>query len=204
MFLAEIFSVWPELSSSPGRLPLTVTSTPWLLRMRWSRPTSASRGTLSSFNVPSGKRLAIIKGGVAFFAPEIGIVPTSGRPPLIRIRSIALTPLSRAESSTPRPGAKQWRSVLIRGRVLALARAAARLRLAALEVLAPRGSKALGAGGLLTLLGTGAVVAHGGSLAPRRAAGKVLVSACGARRAMAISPPSPTLYPPRNAAVAQW
>ena len=36
-------------------------------------------------------RTRIISGSVAFFAPEIGMVPVSGRPPTIRIRSM-ITP----------------------------------------------------------------------------------------------------------------
>src|SRR3984957_4179827 len=63
--------------------------------MRWSRPTSASRGTLSRINVCSVSRLAIISGSVAFFAPEIGIVPLRGRPPTILMRSMSIPPRPR-------------------------------------------------------------------------------------------------------------
>ena len=34
-------------------------------------------------------RLAIISGSVAFFAPDIGMVPLSGRPPTMRMRSMS-------------------------------------------------------------------------------------------------------------------
>src|SRR5216683_1762225 len=84
--------VWPWYSVSPGRLPPTITSTPWLPRMRCSRLTSARRGTLSRMSVWSVSRLAIISGSVAFFAPEIGIAPLSGRPPTMRMRSILVCP----------------------------------------------------------------------------------------------------------------
>src|SRR5215831_16415145 len=56
--------------------------------MRWSRATSASRGTLSRTSVLSVSKLAIINGKVAFFAPEIGIVPLSLWPPWMRMRSM--------------------------------------------------------------------------------------------------------------------
>src|SRR3954469_9160693 len=56
--------------------------------MRCKVTTSARRGTLSRTSVSSVRRLAIINGSVAFLAPEIGIVPVSGLPPTMRIRSI--------------------------------------------------------------------------------------------------------------------
>ncbi len=58
--------------------------------MRSSSATSASRGTLSRIKVCSVSRLAIISGSVAFFAPEIGIVPLRVRPPTIRMRSMLI------------------------------------------------------------------------------------------------------------------
>src|SRR4051794_31996550 len=63
-------------------------STPWLLRMRCSWATSASRGTLSSTSVSGVNKPAIISGSAAFLAPEIGMVPLSVLPPTIRIRSM--------------------------------------------------------------------------------------------------------------------
>src|SRR6266566_2385352 len=60
--------------------------------MRWSRPTSASRGTLSRTSVLSVSKLAIINGKVAFLAPEIGIVPLSLWPPWMRMRSMPPPP----------------------------------------------------------------------------------------------------------------
>src|SRR5580704_520762 len=60
--------------------------------MRSSSPTSARRGTLSRIKVSSVRRLAIISGRVAFLAPEIGMVPWSGRPPTIRMRSMFQPP----------------------------------------------------------------------------------------------------------------
>jgi hypothetical protein len=36
------------------------------------------------------RRLAIISGNVAFFAPEIGIVPFKLRPPMMRMRSMLI------------------------------------------------------------------------------------------------------------------
>ena len=56
--------------------------------MRSSSTTSASRGALTRMSVWSVKSDAIIKGSVAFFAPEIGMVPLSRRPPTMRMRSI--------------------------------------------------------------------------------------------------------------------
>ncbi len=55
--------------------------------------TSASRGTFSRISGSSVSRLAIISGSVAFFAPEIGMVPFSRAPPTMRIRSIFAPPL---------------------------------------------------------------------------------------------------------------
>src|SRR5437763_16202150 len=89
---AEIFSVWPSYWVSPGRFPLTMMSTPWLPRMRCSKATSARRGTLSRTSVSSVSRLAIINGSAAVFAPEIGMVPLSLRPPLMRMRYMVLAP----------------------------------------------------------------------------------------------------------------
>src|SRR5215468_7780097 len=63
--------------------------------MRWSRVTSASRGTLSRRSVLSVSRLAIINGKVAFLAPEIGIVPLSLCPPQMRMRSMPPLPRVR-------------------------------------------------------------------------------------------------------------
>src|ERR1700733_1510241 len=80
--------------------------------MRSSSPTSASRGTLSRIKVCSVSKLAIIKGSVAFFAPEIGIVPLSGRPPTIRIRSI-LTPRCRSRTIQDRPDRDLIRTIFI-------------------------------------------------------------------------------------------
>ena len=77
-------------------------STPWLPRMRCNRLTSASRGTLSRTSVWSVSRLAIISGSVAFFAPEIGIVPSRRRPPTMRMRSIT-TPPPRPVPDRPPP-----------------------------------------------------------------------------------------------------
>jgi len=48
-----------------------------------------------------GDMLAIISAGFAFFAPEIGIVPLSGRPPTIRMRSISLSPAAPARPQLP-------------------------------------------------------------------------------------------------------
>src|SRR5215472_2422727 len=62
--------------------------------MRWSKFTSASRGTLSRTSVLSVSRLAIINGKVAFLAPEIGIVPLSLCPPQMRMRSMPPLPMS--------------------------------------------------------------------------------------------------------------
>src|SRR6266446_238913 len=70
--------------------------------MRWSRPTSASRGTLSRTSVLSVSRLAIINGKVAFLAPEIGIVPLSLWPPWMRMRSMPPPPVSGKAPRVPR------------------------------------------------------------------------------------------------------
>src|SRR5579871_3890518 len=112
MLAAEMCSVWPLYSVSPGRLPPTMMSTPWLPRMRWSRPTSASRGTLSRISVWSVSRLAIISGRVAFFAPEIGIVPLRWRPPTILMRSMLRSPQSAAASATDDRSAPRAQSAI--------------------------------------------------------------------------------------------
>src|SRR6516162_391976 len=99
---AEMWSVWPSYWVSPERLPLTMISTPWLPRMRWSKFTSASRGTLSRTSVLSVSKLAIINGKVAFLAPEIGIVPLSLWPPQMRMRSMPPPPVSGKTPRAPR------------------------------------------------------------------------------------------------------
>ncbi len=50
--------------------------------------TSATLGVFSSVNVSSVSKEAIISGKAAFLAPEIGILPSSGCPPTMRMRSI--------------------------------------------------------------------------------------------------------------------
>ena len=65
--------------------------------MRTSAAMSASRGTLTSSRVAPVSRLAIISGSAAFLAPEIGIVPLSGTPPVMWMRSIAI--VSSGEAS---------------------------------------------------------------------------------------------------------
>jgi hypothetical protein len=101
MVRAESRIVCPVSDVWPGRLPAMRWSTPWLPRMRRSAWMSASRGTFVSSSVSSVRRLAIISGRAAFFAPEIGIEPLSGAPPAMRIRSIAFP---RAFARTGLPG----------------------------------------------------------------------------------------------------
>ena len=55
--------------------------------MRSSVCTSASLGTFSSSSVWGVSSEAIISGRAAFLAPEIGIVPLSGAPPVIFCRN---------------------------------------------------------------------------------------------------------------------
>ena len=87
--------------------------------------------------------LAIISGSVAFLAPEIGIVPFSGLPPTMRMRSMKVPvggltwPVYPLSLSAANP-AESWGS----RRFLAF-RPAARLRLAALEVFPQRRLQAL-------------------------------------------------------------
>jgi len=52
---------------------------------------------ISDFNI-SGTSVAIINGRAAFFAPEMAMVPLSGRPPTIRMRSMP-SPLAMHKSS---------------------------------------------------------------------------------------------------------
>ncbi len=63
--------------------------------MRISKRTSERRGTLCSVKVSRVRMLAIIRGSAAFFAPEMGMMPSSGRPPVILIRSMISFSLSR-------------------------------------------------------------------------------------------------------------
>src|SRR3984893_17817077 len=70
--------------------------------MRWSKFTSASRGTLSRTSVLSVSMLAIINGKVAFLATEIGIVPLSIWPPQMRTRSMPPPPVSGKTPRAPR------------------------------------------------------------------------------------------------------
>jgi hypothetical protein len=48
----------------------------------------AENALLSRISVSSVNSPAIISGSAAFFAPEIAMVPLSGLPPTIRMRSI--------------------------------------------------------------------------------------------------------------------
>src|SRR6266478_2609489 len=98
--------------------------------MRWSKFTSASRGTLSRTSVLSVSRLAIINGKVAFLAPEIGIVPLSLWPPWMRMRSMPPPPNSGGIVG------------LGGGRHVGAAGAGFRLDLASLEILPQRGPQA--------------------------------------------------------------
>src|SRR2546421_7008484 len=95
-----------------------------------SRPTSARRGTFSKTRVSSVSRLAIISGRVAFLAPEIGIVPFSGLPPTMRMRSMEF-PVYPAGLSVLLVRDNSGGIVRFRG-----FSAIARLALASLEVLA--------------------------------------------------------------------
>ena len=60
---------------------------------------SARPGTFSRLRVSAVNRLAAISGKAAFLAPPIAITPSSGTPPVMRIRSIA-----SALRATDRPG----------------------------------------------------------------------------------------------------
>src|SRR6266446_1084762 len=53
---------------------------------------SARLGTFARVSVSGVSRLAAISGNAAFLAPPIGIMPSSGTPPLIRILSIISVP----------------------------------------------------------------------------------------------------------------
>src|SRR5918998_6427622 len=121
--------------------------------MRRRSCTSARRGTLTSSSVSSVRRLAIIRGRAAFFAPEIGITPLSGAPPRITIRSIPKAPCA-GWSRPNRVPLVFGRIALIRGglrRPGSVVPAITRLRLAALQVLPECRLEPLGPSGLLRL-----------------------------------------------------
>src|SRR3954465_5924067 len=115
--------------------------------MRRSSATSARRGTFWSSSVSAVSRLAVISGRAAFLAPEIGIVPWSGPPPLILIRSMLL-------SCSVRPGRTRlvvgfltrigrFREIgHVLGRLARLHLPSPDLGLAALQVLAQRDPEA--------------------------------------------------------------
>src|SRR5215472_10529658 len=69
---------------------------------------SARSGTFTRISFSGVSRLAAISGNAAFLAPPIGITPWSGKPPLMRILSIASfhsTSAGAAADSTPSSGA---------------------------------------------------------------------------------------------------
>ena len=75
---------------SSGRDPSIVVDTPsWLSRCP-KLSTSASRGRLRSVSGSSVSSAHGSKVSAAFFAPEIGILPWSGLPPLMMILSIRI------------------------------------------------------------------------------------------------------------------
>src|SRR5829696_3720882 len=70
--------------------------------MRASKETSASLGTLVKVRMSSDRRLAIISGSAAFFAPEIGMTPLSVPPPVILMRSMQPHPREGLRRGAPR------------------------------------------------------------------------------------------------------
>ena len=75
--------------NSAGCEPSIVVETPWLLS-RWPKvSTSARRGRFLSVSGSSLSSAHGISVSAAFLAPEIWILPDSGRPPRMMIWSIA-------------------------------------------------------------------------------------------------------------------
>jgi hypothetical protein len=74
--------------NSAGLAPSIVVETPsWL--SKWPKlSTSASRGRFRRVRGSSVSRAQGSRVNAAFFAPEIGILPLSGLPPRMTIRSI--------------------------------------------------------------------------------------------------------------------
>src|SRR6266478_4449295 len=70
----------------------TATVTPCWTRRFAIVAMSARSGTFARVSVSGVSRLAAISGNAAFLAPPIGITPSSGTPPLIRILSIVSVP----------------------------------------------------------------------------------------------------------------
>src|SRR4029450_5227579 len=88
MSRADRWKVSPMCGDGSARLPSMVRSRPWLRRMRASRFTSARFGTFLRVSRSPVSRLAIIRGSAAFLAPEMGMLPLSGLPPVTVMRSM--------------------------------------------------------------------------------------------------------------------
>src|SRR5215813_1081759 len=172
--------------------------------MRWSRFTSASRGTLSRTSVLSVSMLAIINGKVAFLAPEIGIVPLSLCPPQMRMRSMPPLPVSgkraarrqRALALLFMPGNSGGIVGLGGVRRARADRAGLRLGLATLEILPQRRAQTPLLPHLLRALSR---LVHGRKITTRRHATEALrcegtrlrhVGPCGKDHARPLSHPS--------------
>src|SRR5262249_34912801 len=72
----------------------TATVTPCWTRRFAIVAMSARLGTFARVSVSGGSRLTAISGNAAFLAPPIGMTPSSGTPPLMRLLSIVSVPPS--------------------------------------------------------------------------------------------------------------
>src|SRR6266478_8000497 len=92
--VVEVICAADNSSTCPRFLPAssTATVTPCWTRRFAIVAMSARSGTFLRVSVSGVSKLAAISGNAAFLAPPIGITPSSGTPPLIRILSIVSVP----------------------------------------------------------------------------------------------------------------
>src|SRR5690242_20511572 len=153
MCRAESSSTCPDPCRASSVAAFVIVTPCWPSRFAMVR-ISARSGRLAKTSGSAVKRLAAISGRAAFLAPPIGIVPVSGVPPRIRMRSMTSAP--DAGCFYGREGRGSSRRVVFRlahggfGQGLLLG---ARLLLAAMQVLAQGACEPRLAFGMLLALG---------------------------------------------------
>src|ERR1051326_3413530 len=150
---AESSSTCPDPCRASSVAAFVIVTPCWPSRFAMVR-ISARSGRLAKTSGSAVKRLAAISGRAAVFGPPIGIVPVSGVPPRIRMRSMTSAP--DANCFYGREGRRSSRRVVVpvarggAGRGVLLG---ARLPLAAMQVLAQRAGEPRIAFGMLLALG---------------------------------------------------
>src|SRR5947209_5662017 len=171
MWRAESSSTCPDPCRASPASAFVIVTPCWPSRFAMVR-ISARSGRLARTSGSAVKRLAAISGRAAFLAPPIGIVPVSGVPPRIRMRSMTWAP--DAGCFYGREGRRSSRRVVVPparrgfGRGLLLGTC---LLLAAMQVFAQRAGEPGVAFGMLLALGRGQIGRIGHRPDGRRARG---------------------------------